>query len=196
MEREVHGGIQLSQIETERLLMYLVAEELKVRKAESKYKGAFSFILLFLRISKQMYLPLKIMRSIWLFGSLKHLKRINQLLRLSKGYCRPNWKMAFYLNSILVMCLWRHNQLLLIMSWIQNSNFSNTSVRISKNWYLKDHYENPGLIQFYSSMARRPTFTIDLSYECYVDQIEEIERLVEIISENVELICLIWQLLN
>jgi hypothetical protein len=32
LEREVHGGIQLSQIETERLLAYLVGLELKQRK--------------------------------------------------------------------------------------------------------------------------------------------------------------------
>ncbi len=32
LEREVHGSVQLSQIETERLLAYLVKEELKKRK--------------------------------------------------------------------------------------------------------------------------------------------------------------------
>jgi len=42
LEREAHGTIQLSQIETERLLAHLVGEELKKRKAEKKYTGGFS----------------------------------------------------------------------------------------------------------------------------------------------------------
>ena len=44
LEREVHGTIQLSQIETERLLSHLVAIELKERKKLGKYKGSFSAV--------------------------------------------------------------------------------------------------------------------------------------------------------
>jgi 6-phosphofructokinase len=42
LEREVHGSIQLSQIETERFLSYLVADELAQRKKKAAYKGAFA----------------------------------------------------------------------------------------------------------------------------------------------------------
>jgi len=41
-EREAHGTVQLSQIETEKLLAILVEEELKKRKAAKTYKGSFS----------------------------------------------------------------------------------------------------------------------------------------------------------
>lgn len=42
LEREASGEIQLSQIETERLLAHLVSKELKKRKANKQYKGNFS----------------------------------------------------------------------------------------------------------------------------------------------------------
>lgn len=42
LEREASGEIQLSQIETERLLSHLVSKELKKRKANQLYKGNFS----------------------------------------------------------------------------------------------------------------------------------------------------------
>lgn len=42
LEREISGEIQLSQIETERLLAQLVSVELKKRKANKEYKGNFA----------------------------------------------------------------------------------------------------------------------------------------------------------
>jgi len=41
-EREVHGSVKLAQIETEKLLAFLVDEELKRRKNAGKYVGAFA----------------------------------------------------------------------------------------------------------------------------------------------------------
>lgn len=40
----MHGGVQLSQIETEKLIAYLVTKELKKRKDLKHYKGSFSSI--------------------------------------------------------------------------------------------------------------------------------------------------------
>jgi 6-phosphofructokinase len=42
LEREVHGGVQLTQIETEKLLAHLVGKELKRRKEKKEYKAAFA----------------------------------------------------------------------------------------------------------------------------------------------------------
>jgi diphosphate--fructose-6-phosphate 1-phosphotransferase len=44
LEREAHGTIQLSQIETERLISYKISKVLEKRKQEKKYKGAYSAI--------------------------------------------------------------------------------------------------------------------------------------------------------
>ncbi len=44
LEREAHGTIQLSQIETERLISYKIGIELEKRKKEKKYKGSYSAI--------------------------------------------------------------------------------------------------------------------------------------------------------
>lgn len=44
LEREAHGTIQLTQIETERLLSHKIAIELEKRKAEKKYKGTYAAI--------------------------------------------------------------------------------------------------------------------------------------------------------
>ena len=42
VEREIAGTIKLSQLETERLVAYLVGEELEKRKKAGTYKGAFA----------------------------------------------------------------------------------------------------------------------------------------------------------
>lgn len=42
IEREMAGSIKLSQIETEKLVAYLVDEELKLRKRQGNYSGTFA----------------------------------------------------------------------------------------------------------------------------------------------------------
>lgn len=44
LEREVHGTIQLTQIETERLISFEIAKELEKRKSEKRYKGTYAAI--------------------------------------------------------------------------------------------------------------------------------------------------------
>lgn len=41
-EQEISGEINLSQIETEKLLAYFVSEEIAKRKAKGEYKGSFA----------------------------------------------------------------------------------------------------------------------------------------------------------
>ena len=41
-EREVQGSVKLAQIETEKLIAYLVDQELKKRKEAGTYKGSFA----------------------------------------------------------------------------------------------------------------------------------------------------------
>ena len=42
MERDERGAMQLSQIETERLLAHMVGERLAKRKKEGTFKGAYA----------------------------------------------------------------------------------------------------------------------------------------------------------
>lgn len=42
LDRDPHGNIQLSKIETERLLIHLVDKELNIRQQEGRYKGQFN----------------------------------------------------------------------------------------------------------------------------------------------------------
>ncbi len=42
MDRDPHGNVQVSRIETEKLLIEMVEDKLKEMKAEGKYKGSFS----------------------------------------------------------------------------------------------------------------------------------------------------------
>jgi len=69
LERESAGTIQLSQIETERLIAFKVSKELDRRKSEKKFKGSFSaithffgktFIYISNRLSRQMLFPFSV----------------------------------------------------------------------------------------------------------------------------------------
>jgi len=51
LEREVHGGIQLSQIETERLLSFKISKELEKRKKNKTFVGSFAAITHFFGIN-------------------------------------------------------------------------------------------------------------------------------------------------
>ena len=42
MDRDPHGNVQVSKIETEKLLISMIEEKLKALKAEGKYSGKFS----------------------------------------------------------------------------------------------------------------------------------------------------------
>lgn len=42
INQEVEGSIKMSQIETEKLVAYLVEEELRARKKNGTYKGSFA----------------------------------------------------------------------------------------------------------------------------------------------------------
>lgn len=42
VEREIAGSLRLSQLETERLVAYLVGEELEKRKKNATYTGTFA----------------------------------------------------------------------------------------------------------------------------------------------------------
>jgi hypothetical protein len=42
IEREMSGSIKLSQIETEKLVAFMVEEELKIRKKNGTYSGSFA----------------------------------------------------------------------------------------------------------------------------------------------------------
>jgi hypothetical protein len=41
-EQEISGEVNLSQIETEKLIAHFVAQELKNRKAKKEYSGSFA----------------------------------------------------------------------------------------------------------------------------------------------------------
>ena len=47
-EQEISGEVNLSQIETEKLIAHFVAQELKNRKAKKEYEGSFAPVTHFL----------------------------------------------------------------------------------------------------------------------------------------------------
>lgn len=57
LERQSNAALQLSQLETERLMAYLVEDELKQRKAKGLYKGSFSPVCQFLGYQARCSMP-------------------------------------------------------------------------------------------------------------------------------------------
>lgn len=56
-ERDPHGNVQVSKIESERLLMELVAKELSIREKKGEFKGKFSPVPIFLGYEGRSCLP-------------------------------------------------------------------------------------------------------------------------------------------
>jgi len=164
IEHQLSGSIKLSQIETEKLVAFLVNEELKKRKRQGTYKGSFGPVTHFFGYQ----------------GRSGHPSMFDCSLGSTMGYCAA----ALVQHKITGACVtvnnvtappstWRCGAVPLIglVGDKPRSEFPRTHLNVpsdhvdltaktfqlqktqSKNWRVNDRYTNPGPIQFYLDEA-------------------------------------------
>ena len=157
LEREASGGgVQLSQIETEKLLSFMVDQELKKRKEKGMYKGNFSCVTHFFGYQGRCALPSIFDCSLAssfgytaavliAFGLTGYLASIRGVLN------RPeDWIPV----AIPIVSLLRRNKLDSNKIGVESSGVDlkgkvfEALKNSRKNWILEDNYTNPGPIQF------------------------------------------------
>lgn len=186
-ERESSGNIQLSQIETERLISYMVGKELEKRKAEKSYTGSFGQITHFFgyqgRCSHPSYFDANLATSYGFTACLLIRKGITGFCVTAKGLSGPieDWILGgIPLTSM--MSLKFSSTYGESKSHIASSDVSTESKaflelrRARKSWVSNESYRNPGPIQFFDFDKSLVNKSIQLNFSNYKGLIDKIEE--------------------
>jgi len=194
-EREAHGTVALTQIETERLLGYLVGEELKKRKEAKEYKGSFSWVPHFFGYQGRCAQPSKFDCDLghtygYIAGTL--------IQHGITGYCVTCRGLADevdnrYCGAIPLLAM-SHSKsksvygenIAVVPSHevdLKGDQF-NELVRRREQWKLDDLYWNPGPTQFFGSQAKIINLSLQVSHGQYPQLIKKIEELTENIKNQ------------
>jgi pyrophosphate--fructose-6-phosphate 1-phosphotransferase len=160
LERDPHGNVQVSKIETERLLIELVDKELKEREKSGKYNGHFSAVPLFLGYEGRSCLP-----SNFDANYCYNLGFVSFLLIQSNktGYmaCMQNLKApptewiptAIPIVEMLTLEVRKGKEKAVIKKALVdlNSTLFHSFKTLSKKWEGEDSYLYPTPIQFFGS---------------------------------------------
>ncbi len=172
LDRDPHGNVQISKIDTEKLLCSLTEKELSRLKADGTYTGSFNGICHFLGYEGRCSLP-----SVFdcnYTNALGH--TAGALLEAGKTgliACIQNltqpvlyWRPRGIPLTSLMNVERRHgkNKPVIKKHIIQPESSATLRALLSKreNWRLKDMYRNPGSIQHYGPVADLLNFTVQL----------------------------------
>jgi len=192
-EREAHGTIQLSQIETEKLLSILVEEELKKRKANKTYKGSFSPVTHFFGYQGRCAFPSKFDCELaatygFLAGAL--------IQHGITGYCVTCRGLTDDVNDwycagipLTAMTVARSKSSFGENKAIISSSEVNLSGKIygelqqqKGKWTLADHYSNPGPQQYFGPMADVKNISLQIAHGHYPQLLKKLEQLTDTIK--------------
>jgi len=186
LEREAHGSIQLSQIETERLLSYKIGLELERRKKEKIYKGSYAAITHFFGYQGRCSFPsLFDAKLASVYGFTAGVLIQNNL----NGYCVTarglsgdvkNWKCAGIPLVALTSCKGKsqygENRCVIQSSYVNLHDRPFKELKAKRrDWVIGDYYCNPGPIQFYDFGKDFITKTLKLEHENYNSYLKKIE---------------------
>lgn len=186
LEREAHGSIQLSQIETERLLSYKIGLELARRKKENSYKGSYAAITHFFGYQGRCSFPsLFDAKLASVYGFTAGVLIQNNL----NGYCVTarglsgdvrNWKCAGIPLIALTSCKGKsqygENRCVINSSYVNLLDKPFKELKANRrDWVIKECYCNPGPIQFYDFGKDFITITLRLEHENYNLYLKKIE---------------------
>lgn len=160
IERQMSGSIKLSQIETEKLVAYLVDEELKIRKRAGKYSGSFAPVTHFFGYQGRSGHPSRFDCSLastmgYTAAALIQHKLTGLAVSVTNVTQAPNkWRCgAVPILSMLDALPKEGFEVSALVVKSDNVEISGKPFQEmksqSKAWRIADRYTNPGPIQFY-----------------------------------------------
>lgn len=187
LERETSGNIQLSQLETERLLAYFVDKELLRRKANKEYDSTFSYLCHFFGYQGRCSHPTQLDASLGLsYGFTSCLlisKELTGFMTTAKGLSGDieDW----ILGGIPISSM---------MSLKYSSTYGKSKCHIPSNdvdlnsksflelkknrkkWAINNCYRNPGPVQLIESRSLRDNMKYTLNFSAYKKILDEIDE--------------------
>lgn len=172
--RDPHGNVQVSKIETERLLMELVAAKLKSMKKDGAYTGSFNAQPLFCGYEGRSCLPsnfdCQYCYSLGYVAALLIDSKANGFMSAIQNLIKPveQWKAsAIPLISIMDMELRHGASKPVITKALVNLNDKPflTLKKFRADWALQDDYVSPGPIQFFGPPEFTDEVTLTLALE-------------------------------
>lgn len=187
-ERESGGTIQLTQIETERLVADLCGEELARRKAAGSYAGKFSAVTHFFGYQGRSSLPSRLDASLgyvsgYAAGLLGAAGQTGVTVSV-RGLCSPvaGWRVGCLPLTALLSVDNDVNPWGVGSARVRASNVDVKSASFRRlmaervEWVREDRYRNPGPIQFSGAAAQEVFFTCRAEHEAYLANLGAVER--------------------
>jgi 6-phosphofructokinase len=182
-----NGQVQLSLIETERLLADLVSSELKERKKLGTFKSAFSPVCHFFGYQGRCSFPSDFDCSL---GSTYGATSIALIRAGLTGYITTarglsgdvsQWRLGGIpitsLTQLKAKSQYGRNKAIVPSSDV--NLYSKAYIKAtseSKNWALEEHYSNPGPIQFFNSAKDFKNLTLGINHQGYMKSLQEIQE--------------------
>ena len=183
-----NGQIQLSLIETERLLADLVSQELKERKKLGTFKASFAPVCHFFGYQGRCSFPSEFDCSLGSSygGTAVALIRggVTGYLTTARGLSGPvsSWRLGGIPISSLVKLKAKsqYGRNVVVLPSAEVDLYSKAYLKAaseSKTWDLQEHYSNPGPIQFFNDAKDSINLTLKINHEGYMKSLQEVNDL-------------------
>jgi pyrophosphate--fructose-6-phosphate 1-phosphotransferase len=175
MDRDPHGNVQVSRIETEKLLIELVSDRLKQMKNEGKFKGKFSTQSHFFGYEGRSAFPSNFDANYcYALGYVSFLLigcELTGYMAVVKNLSQPaeEWVPAGVPITMMMNLEQRKGKLKPVIKKalvdINGKPFKEFA-RHRDEWGIKNAYVNPGAIQYFGpdSVCNQPTVTLELEH--------------------------------
>lgn len=175
MDRDPHGNVQVSRIETEKLLIEMVEDSLNELKAEGRYSGTFSSQHHFIGYEGRCAFPSNFdadyTYSLGYGAFLLIANGLTGYISSIRGLARPaeEWTAGGIPLTMMMNIEQRHGskkpvirKALVELDGAPFKRFAEERGR----WALETSYTNPGAIQYYGpdEVCNRPTITLELEH--------------------------------
>lgn len=188
LERESHGTIQLTQLETERLLSELVSEEIKARKEAGKFKGSFTPVCHFFGYQGRSSFPTifdcTLASTYGFLAACLIDQGFTGYMPTARGLTGPSseWRLgALPLTSLMIVKgKSQYGQRKAVVPSVEVDVNSKAFYELKAqrdNWRLGDHYSNPGPIQLYGKSSRLLNMSLVANQGAYLSLLNEVEKL-------------------
>jgi diphosphate--fructose-6-phosphate 1-phosphotransferase len=158
LDRDPHGNVQVSKIDTEKLLILLVQAELEKRAAEGKYKGSFSAQSHFFGYEGRCALPSNFdsqyCYSLGLNAAVLIKERLSGYMSCIRGLNNRDstqWKVAGVPLPTMMGIerrLGKDKPVISKALVVLEAGMFKTYEAVREKWAVLDCYQNPGPIQF------------------------------------------------